>query len=252
MKSSPIRIVLLLVIALAIAAFFWFDLDRFLTLDALKAQREALSGWVEANLVAALAAYFGIYVLATALSLPGAVILTLAGGALFGLVTGTIIVSFASSLGATLAFLASRFLFRDAVRAKFGQRLAPIENGVAKDGAFYLFTLRLVPAFPFFLVNLLMGLTPIRTATFYAVSQLGMLAGTIVFVYAGTQLAQIDSVSGILSPGLIGAFVLLPRSAQRPSMRSASSACWPAPSCSCMPAPSSRRSTACRGSCRRA
>ena len=209
MKSSPIRIVLLLVIALAIAAFFWFDLDRFLTLDALKAQREALSGWVEANLVAALAAYFGIYVLAAALSLPGAVILTLAGGALFGLVTGTIIVSFASSLGATLAFLASRFLFRDAVRAKFGQRLAPIENGVAKDGAFYLFTLRLVPAFPFFLVNLLMGLTPIRTATFYAVSQLGMLAGTIVFVYAGTQLAQIDSVSGILSPGLIGAFVLL-------------------------------------------
>jgi pyruvate/2-oxoglutarate dehydrogenase complex dihydrolipoamide dehydrogenase (E3) component/uncharacterized membrane protein YdjX (TVP38/TMEM64 family) len=209
MKSSPIRIVLLLLIGLAIAAFFWFDLDRYLTLDALKAQREALSGWVEANLIAALAAYFGVYVLATALSLPGAVILTLAGGALFGLVTGTIVVSFASSLGATLAFLASRFLFRDAVRAKFGQRLAPIENGVAKDGAFYLFTLRLVPAFPFFLVNLLMGLTPIRTPTFYGVSQLGMFPGTVVFVYAGTQLAQIDSVSGILSPGLIGAFVLL-------------------------------------------
>jgi pyruvate/2-oxoglutarate dehydrogenase complex dihydrolipoamide dehydrogenase (E3) component/uncharacterized membrane protein YdjX (TVP38/TMEM64 family) len=168
-----------------------------------------MGGWVESNLVLALLSYLGVYVLVTALSLPGATIMTLAGGALFGLVAGTLVVSFASSIGATLAFLASRFLFRDAVRARFGARLEPIERGVAKDGAFYLLSLRLVPGFPFFLVNLLMGLTPIRTATFYAVSQLGMLPGTLVFVYAGTQLARIDSLRDVLSPTLLGAFVLL-------------------------------------------
>lgn len=203
------RLLLLIVIAAAIVAFFAFDLGRFLTLEALKGQREVLSGWVATNYVTAVAAYFLIYVLVTALSLPGAAVMTLAGGAVFGLLAGTIIVSFASSIGATLAFLASRFLFRDAVLGRFGKRLQAIERGVEKDGAFYLFTLRLVPAFPFFLVNLLMGLTPIRTPTFYAVSQLGMLPGTIAFVYAGTQLAQIDSLSGILSPGLIGALILL-------------------------------------------
>jgi pyruvate/2-oxoglutarate dehydrogenase complex dihydrolipoamide dehydrogenase (E3) component/uncharacterized membrane protein YdjX (TVP38/TMEM64 family) len=206
-KSS--RLVLLLAIAAAIVAFFALDLGRFLTLDALKAQREALSGWVAMNYAVAVASYFAIYVAIAALSLPGAAVMTLAGGALFGLLAGTLIVSFASSIGAALAFLASRFLFRDAVRSKFGQRLAPIERGVATDGAFYLFTLRLVPAFPFFLVNLLMGLTPIRTGTFYGVSQIGMLPGTIAFVYAGTQLAGIESLSGILSPGLLGAFALL-------------------------------------------
>jgi pyruvate/2-oxoglutarate dehydrogenase complex dihydrolipoamide dehydrogenase (E3) component/uncharacterized membrane protein YdjX (TVP38/TMEM64 family) len=203
------RVVLLVLIAAAIGTFFALDLDRFLTLDALKSVRASLAGWVASNLAAALAAYFVAYVAVTALSLPGAAIMTLAGGALFGLVTGSIVVSFASTLGATLAFLASRFLFRDAVRAKFGQRLAAFEEGVRRDGAFYLFTLRLVPAFPFFLVNLLMGLTPIRTLTYAGVSQLGMLPGTIVFVYAGTQLAQLDSLAGILSPGLIGAFVAI-------------------------------------------
>ena len=145
----------------------------------------------------------------TGLSLPGAAILTLAGGAIFGLVWGVVIVSFASSIGATLAFLVSRFLLRDWVQAKFGDRLKPINDGIAKEGAFYLFALRLVPAFPFFVVNLAMGLTPIRTATYYWVSQVGMFAGTVVYVYAGTQLAQLTSLKGILSPGLLGAFVLL-------------------------------------------
>ncbi len=203
------RVLLLAVIGAAIAAFFVFDLDRYLTLEALKAGRAALAGWVSANYAVAVAAYFVAYVAVTALSLPGAAIMTLAGGALFGLVAGTIIVSFASSIGATLAFLAARFLFRDAVRAKFGQRLAAIDEGIRRDGAFYLFTLRLVPAFPFFLVNLLMGLTPIRTSIYYVVSQIGMLPATVVFVYAGTQLAQLESLSDILSPGLLGAFVAI-------------------------------------------
>jgi pyruvate/2-oxoglutarate dehydrogenase complex dihydrolipoamide dehydrogenase (E3) component/uncharacterized membrane protein YdjX (TVP38/TMEM64 family) len=153
--------------------------------------------------------YFLIYIAVTALSLPGAVIMTLAGGALFGLWTGLLLVSFASSIGATLAFLASRFLLRDWVQDRFGNRLAAINAGMAKDGAFYLFTLRLVPVFPFFIINLVMGLTPIKTRTFYWVSQVGMLAGTAVYVNAGTQLAQLEGLSGILSPGLLGSFVLL-------------------------------------------
>jgi len=193
----------------AISAFFAFDLGKYLSLEALKGQREVLGAWVEANQTLAVVSYFALYILVTALSLPGAAVMTLAGGALFGMVLGLVVVSFASSIGATLAFLASRFLFRDAVKKRFGPRLNAIEQGVAKDGAFYLFTLRLVPAVPFFLVNLLMGLTPIRSATFYGASQLGMLPGTAVFVYAGTQLAQIDSLRGIMSPGLLGAFVLL-------------------------------------------
>jgi pyruvate/2-oxoglutarate dehydrogenase complex dihydrolipoamide dehydrogenase (E3) component/uncharacterized membrane protein YdjX (TVP38/TMEM64 family) len=153
--------------------------------------------------------YFVVYVAVTALSLPGAVILTLAGGAIFGLLTGTLIVSFASSIGATLAFLAARFLLRDSVQARLGARLAEIDKGVEKEGAFYLFTLRLVPLVPFFVINLLMGLTKMTAGTFYWVSQLGMLAGTVVYVNAGTQLAKIDSLQGILSPALIGSFVLL-------------------------------------------
>jgi uncharacterized membrane protein YdjX (TVP38/TMEM64 family) len=144
-----------------------------------------------------------------ALSLPGAALLTLAGGAVFGLLWGVVIVSFASSIGATLAFLISRFLLRDWVQQRFGQRLQAIDEGVKREGAFYLFTLRLVPVFPFFLVNLLSGLTGMKARTFYWVSQLGMLAGTVVYVNAGTQLAKIDSLSGILSPGLLGSFALL-------------------------------------------
>ncbi len=206
MKS---RWLLLVLIAMAIAMFFALGLDDYLSLQRLKSEQAALAAWIANNAATAAATYFVAYVLVAALSLPGAAVMTLAGGALFGLAFGTLLVSFASSLGATLAFLAARFLFRDAVRAKFGERLAPIEAGVARDGGFYLFTLRLVPAFPFFLVNLLMGLTPMKAGVFYLVSQIGMLPGTLAFVYAGTQLAQIDSLSGVLSPGLIGAFALL-------------------------------------------
>ncbi|MBK8322474.1 MAG: FAD-dependent oxidoreductase [Betaproteobacteria bacterium] len=207
MKGS--RILILVAIAAAVGAFFAFDLGRYLSLDFVKSQQAAISSYATQNPLAAAGAFFAVYVAVTGLSLPGAAILTLVGGAVFGLLWGTVIVSFASSIGATLAFLVSRFLLRDWVQAKFGDKLAPINAGVAKEGAFYLFALRLVPAFPFFVVNLVMGLTPIRAATFYWVSQVGMLAGTVVFVYAGTQLAQITSLRGILSPGLIGAFVLL-------------------------------------------
>ncbi|MBE0474933.1 FAD-dependent oxidoreductase [Rhodoferax sp.] len=200
--------VLLLVVALVLA-FFAFDLNQVLTLDGLKAGLAQIKTLRTESPVGVVLVYFVGYVLVTALSLPGAVIMTLAGGALFGLLGGTLIVSFASSIGATLAFLASRFLFRDLVQARFGNRLKAINDGMAKDGPMYLFTLRLVPLFPFFLVNLLMGLTPIRTLSYYWVSQLGMLAGTLVYVNAGTQLAQITSLSGILSPGLLFSFALL-------------------------------------------
>jgi len=203
------RSLLVLFIIALVVGFFAFDLDRFLTLESLKqsqgdfAALKAQSPW----LFAAIA--FALYVLVAALSLPGALIMTLAMGALFGLTVGTLLVSFASSIGATLAFLASRFVLRDTVQRRFGDKLKTMNDGIAKDGALYLFTLRLVPVFPFFLINLLMGLTPMRARTFYWVSQLGMLAGTVVFVNAGTQLAQLQSLSGILSPGLLFSFVLL-------------------------------------------
>ena len=183
------RLIVVVVLAAAIAAFFVFDLGRFFSLDYLKSQQATIDAWYRANPVLTIAAYFAVYVAVTGLSLPGATVMTLAGGALFGVVTGTIVVSFASSVGATLAFLASRFLFRDAVQLRFGDKLKAIDAGIAKEGAFYLFTLRLVPAFPFFVINLAMGLTAIKMRTFYWVSQLGMLAGTIVYVNAGTQLA---------------------------------------------------------------
>ncbi|HSQ73221.1 MAG TPA: FAD-dependent oxidoreductase, partial [Rubrivivax sp.] len=198
-------------IALLVAAVLYrhFDLGRLLTLDNLKASRDALASTYQAQPLRTLLAYFGVYVLATALSIPGAVILTLAAGAMFGLGMGLLVVSFASSLGALLAFLASRYLLRDTVQARFGKLLAPINEGVKKDGTFYLLTLRLVPVFPFWLINLLMGLTPIGAGRFYLVSQLGMLAGTAVYVNAGTQLAAIQSPGDILSPRLLGSFVLL-------------------------------------------
>jgi pyruvate/2-oxoglutarate dehydrogenase complex dihydrolipoamide dehydrogenase (E3) component/uncharacterized membrane protein YdjX (TVP38/TMEM64 family) len=201
-------VVLGLVLALVLA-FFAFDLNQLLTLEGLKAGLARIKTLRTESPLRVALVYFVGYVLVTALSLPGAVVMTLAGGALFGLAGGTLLVSFASSLGATLAFLASRFLLRDLVQARFGNRLKAINDGMAKDGPMYLFTLRLVPLFPFFLVNLLMGLTPIRTLSYYWVSQLGMLAGTLVYVNAGTQLAQITSLSGILSPGLLFSFALL-------------------------------------------
>ncbi|MFN7121187.1 MAG: FAD-dependent oxidoreductase [Hydrogenophaga sp.] len=203
------KIFLLAIVALGIAAFFFFDLGRFLSLDYLKQSQARFETLYAAEPLKVSLAYFALYVVATALSFPGAAIITLAGGAIFGLWWGTLLVSFASSLGATLAFLVSRFVLRDSIEAKFGNRLAEINRGIEKDGAFYLFTLRLIPVVPFFVINLVMGLTKMKALTFYAVSQIGMLAGTLVYVNAGTQLAQIDSLQGILSPALLGSFVLL-------------------------------------------
>jgi len=199
----------LVVLAALIATFFVFDLGRFLSLEQLRQSKAAIDAYRDAHPVLASAAYFGIYVSASALSVPGAVILTLAGGAIFGLAWGLALVSFASSIGATLAFLTSRFLLRDVIQQHYGDRLAKINAGVRQDGAFYLFTLRLIPAFPFFIVNLVMGLTPIPARTFYWVSQVGMLPLTAVFVNAGTELAKIDSLKDIISPTLLVSLVLI-------------------------------------------
>ncbi|MDB4837419.1 FAD-dependent oxidoreductase [Marinomonas sp.] len=203
------KIGLLVLIAAIVAGFFYFDLHQLLTLDGLKTGLGQFEELRSENPVLITGAFLVLYVAITALSLPGAVIMTLAAGALFGLVAGTIIVSFASTIGATLAFLVSRYLLQSTVQARFGDRLKAFNEGVEKEGAFYLFTLRLVPVFPFFLINLLMGLTAIRAFTFFWVSQLGMLVGTAVFVNAGTQLGQLESLSGVLSPALLLSFVLL-------------------------------------------
>jgi pyruvate/2-oxoglutarate dehydrogenase complex dihydrolipoamide dehydrogenase (E3) component/uncharacterized membrane protein YdjX (TVP38/TMEM64 family) len=203
------RLALLVGLAALIAAFFLFDLGRFFSLEAARAQQAALTAFTRERWWPALALFFVAYVAVTGLSLPGAAIMTLIGGGLFGLYWGTLAVSFASSLGGTLAFLASRFLFRDLVQRRFGQSLAAIDRGIEKEGASYLFGLRLVPIFPFFVINLVMGLTPIRPATFYWVSQLGMLPATAVYVNAGMQLSTLQSLGGILSPTLLGSFALL-------------------------------------------
>ena len=200
---------LLAVLVLAVAAFFALGLSRYLSLEFIKSQQGQLEAWRAANPLVAALTFFGIYIATTALSLPGATILTLTAGAIFGLGWGSLIASFAASIGATLAFLISRVLLRDWVQARFGERLAAINDGVRKDGAFYLFTLRVVPLFPFFLINLAMGLTHIRVLTFYGVSQLGMLLGTIVYVNAGTQLARIDKLADVASPGVLASLALL-------------------------------------------
>ncbi len=196
------------VIGLAVL-FFVFDLGQYLSLAYLKSRQEWLVDIYARHTLWTIGAYMLIYIMVTALSLPGAAVMTLAGGALFGLVTGTVVISFASTIGATLAFLVSRFLLKNWVQDRFKDKLHAINQGIERDGAFYLFTLRLVPVFPFFIINLVMGLTPIRTIRFYLVSQVGMLPGTLVYVNAGTQLAQIDSLKGILSPGLLLSFALL-------------------------------------------
>jgi pyruvate/2-oxoglutarate dehydrogenase complex dihydrolipoamide dehydrogenase (E3) component/uncharacterized membrane protein YdjX (TVP38/TMEM64 family) len=203
------KIGLLVLIAAIVAGFFYFDLHQLLTLDGLKSGLTQFEEWRSASPVLVTGGFLFLYIVVTALSLPGAVIMTLAAGALFGLVLGTVIVSFASSIGATLAFLASRYLLQSTVQKRFGDRLKAFNEGVEKDGAFYLFTLRLVPVFPFFLINLVMGLTKLRAFTFYWASQLGMLVGTVIYVNAGTQLGQLESLSGILSPSLLFSFVLL-------------------------------------------
>jgi len=207
MKAS--KGIVLVVIVILIAVFFIFDLQQYLTLDALKAKQSIIESYRSANPQLTVIIFGLVYIAVTGLSLPGATILTLAGGAVFGLLWGTVIVSFASTIGATLAFLAARFLFRDTVKSRFSSRMKAIDEGIERDGAFYLFTLRLVPVFPFFMINLTMGLTTLSIRTFYWVSQVGMFAGTIVYVNAGTQLAKIDSLAGILSPALLGSFVLL-------------------------------------------
>lgn len=198
------KIILLVAVMAAITAFFALDAQQYLT-------RDYFQSLYSDNPALTIAVFFAIYVAVTALSLPGAVILTLVGGAIFGFTTGLIVISFASTIGATLAFLISRMLLREWVQGKFGQYLATINKGIEKDGLFYLLTLRLIPAVPFFVINLVMGLTPMKARTFYWVSQLGMLPGTAVYVNAGAQLGQVQelSVSGILTPGLIGSFVLL-------------------------------------------
>ncbi|WP_088869449.1 FAD-dependent oxidoreductase [Aeromonas veronii] len=203
------RLLLALVMGSLIGAFFALDLGRYLTLDALQAQQAAVAQWVDSHFVSASLLFVFIYVLSTALSLPGASLLTLGGSAVFGVAWGLLLVSFASTLGATLAFLSARFLLRDWVTARFGDKLATFQSGMAKEGAFYLLSLRLIPIFPFFLVNLLMGLTPIRVSTYYWVSQLGMLPGTFVYVLAGSELGQLTSTGNILSPGLMVALTLL-------------------------------------------
>ncbi len=200
---------LLIGLFLLVVLFFAFDLGRFFNLAFIKSQQAGLQELYAQKPSLVIAAYFAIYVAVTALSLPGAAIMTLAAGAIFGLAVGTVIVSFAASVGATLAFLAARFVLGESVQNKFASRLVEINKGIDKEGAFYLFTLRLVPLVPFFVINLVMGLTKMKTLTYYWVSQLGMLLGTAVYVNAGTQLAKIDSLKGILSPGLIGSFVLL-------------------------------------------
>ncbi|MFB2887090.1 FAD-dependent oxidoreductase [Aeromonas veronii] len=203
------RLLLALVMGSLIGTFFALDLGRYLTLDALQAQQAAVAQWVDSHFVSASLLFVLIYVLSTALSLPGASLLTLGGSAVFGVAWGLLLVSFASTLGATLAFLSARFLLRDWVTARFGDKLATFQSGMAKEGAFYLLSLRLIPIFPFFLVNLLMGLTPIRVSTYYWVSQLGMLPGTFVYVLAGSELGQLTSTGNILSPGLMVALTLL-------------------------------------------
>ena len=203
------KMVLLAAVAALVVVYFAFDLGQYFSLEYVKQRQADFSALYAQHPWAVTGAFFALYVVVTGLSLPGAAILTLVAGAIFGLLVGTIVVSFASSIGATLAFLVSRYVLRDSVQGKFGARLVDINKGIEKDGAFYLFTLRLVPLIPFFVINLVMGLTRMKTGVFYVASQIGMLAGTIVYVNAGTQLARIESLRGILSPGLLGSFVLL-------------------------------------------
>jgi pyruvate/2-oxoglutarate dehydrogenase complex dihydrolipoamide dehydrogenase (E3) component/uncharacterized membrane protein YdjX (TVP38/TMEM64 family) len=203
------QLFLLLLLAGALVAFLALDLGRFVSLNYLKASQANFAALYDQRPLLVGAAFFVIYVLVAALSLPGAAVLTLAGGAALGLFWGTLLVSFASTIGATLAMLSGRYLLRSATEQRFAGRFDSLHEGIQRDGSFYLFSLRLMPVVPFFALNLLMGLTRMKTWTFYWVSQLGMLAGTLVYVNAGTQIAQIDSLQSVLSPGLLGSFVLL-------------------------------------------
>ncbi|MBC8209105.1 MAG: TVP38/TMEM64 family protein [Desulfobulbaceae bacterium] len=207
LSNKKLGIILILIAASLLIKIL--DLDQLLTLEQLKDSRTRLAQFYADSPLIMIGAYMGIYIVATAISLPGAVILTLTGGALFGLALGTLLISFASTIGATLACAVSRFLLRDWVQQKFGDRLTAINRGMEEEGGFYLFSLRLVPIFPFFIINLAMGLSQIRLTTYYWVSQLGMLPATLVYVNAGSELGRLDSLAGILSPSLILSFVIL-------------------------------------------
>ena len=209
MDKKKIKIGLLILIMLAIIAFFFYDIQQYATLDYIKAKQQNIFEYYKQNVFFVLVLFIFLYVLVTALSLPVATFLTLLGGALFGFSTGLIIVSFASTIGATLAFLMARFLAQNYVQKYYKKQLSKINKKFKSEGAFYLFALRLVPVFPFFIINVVMGLMTIKTWTFYWVSQLGMLPGTIVYVYAGTQLAQIETFSDITTPSMLIAFALL-------------------------------------------
>lgn len=207
MNNKKITIVILFVAIIAL--FLSLDLGQYLNLDYVKSQQNAIDNYYQLNPVKTSLIFFISYILVTGVSLPGAGIMTLAAGAIFGVIWGTVIVSFGSVLGATVAFLVARYLFHDYVQEKFKKYLEPINHGIRKEGDLYLFTIRLVPIFPFFIVNNLMALTPIKTINFAIVSQIGMLLPTIIFVNAGTQLAKIESPGDVLSPELIFSFVLL-------------------------------------------
>lgn len=209
MAKTTIRIFLAASVVVALLAFYYFDLGRFFSFADLKSRQNALALFYAEHPIRTLLGYAGIYVAVAVLSLPGAAIMTLAAGALFGLWVGTLVAAIASAIGATLAFLVVRFLFHDAVQSRFGVQLRVVNEGIAREGAFYLFTLRLIPVFPFFMINMVMALTPIRASTFYLVSQVGMIPATIVFVNAGTQLARIASPGDILTPTILGSFALL-------------------------------------------
>ncbi|ENL6070245.1 hypothetical protein VCSRO155_0600 [Vibrio cholerae] len=197
------------IVLIAIAALLVTQFSQYLTLDVAKAKQAELANYIDAHLLQAALIYFVVYVLLTAFSIPGATVVTLLGAALFGFWLSLLLASFASTIGATLAFLSSRFLLRDWVQAKFADKLQTINQGIERDGAFYLLSLRLIPIFPFFLINLVMGLTPISTWRYYWVSQLGMLPGTAVYLNAGTQLAEISSLGQIVSLPVLASFVLL-------------------------------------------
>jgi len=208
-KDLIIKLLLVGVIIGLLASYFIYDLGDYLSLEYLKLTREGFQILYDRHTVLVIAVYFIIYVIATALALPAATVLTLAGGALFGLVTGVIVVSFASTIGAGLAFIVARYLLGDYVQSRFGDKLTSINKGIEEDGAFYLFTLRLIPVFPFFVINTVIALTRMRFFTYFWVSQVGMFPATIVYVNAGKELGQLDSVSGLLSPSLITSFVIL-------------------------------------------
>lgn len=203
------KILIFVFIALAAVLFFVFDLDKFLTLEYLKNYRQEFQFFYDQNPLLTISFFFLTYILVVGLNLPGAAVLGLAGGAMFGFTVGVVIISFASSIGATLACFFSRYLFKDYVQRKFGDRLDKVNRGFEEEGAFYLFSMRLIPAIPFVVINLIMGLTPMRLRTFYWVSQVGMLPGTMVYVNAGKELGQIDSLSGIVQPNVLISFVLL-------------------------------------------